>query len=53
MPVLLVPWTWSAEPTGIAVVNGSPLVRLPVTCPDGPMVTARTEPVPTSARNWV
>jgi hypothetical protein len=37
----------------MVVVNGCPLVRLPVTWPAGPIVTARTVPALTSARNWV
>ena len=58
-----VTWTWWAarEParplppsaTGMVVVNDCPPARLPVTWPAGPIVTARTIPAPTSARNWV
>jgi hypothetical protein len=36
----------------MVVVSGCPLARLPVTCPAGLMVTARTESPPTSFRNW-
>jgi len=63
MAAVAVTWTWraarsSARPlppsaTGIVVVNGRPPARLPVTCPAGPMVTARTVPALTSARNLV
>jgi hypothetical protein len=56
-----VTWTWwaasrparlrSSSATGIVVVNGCPLARVPATWPAGSMVTARTVPAPTSDRN--
>ena len=56
-------WTWWAarsparplppRATGMVVVNGCPLVRLPATWPAGPMVTALTVPALTSARKRV
>ena len=59
--MVAVTWTWwairsAARPlppsaTGMVVVNGWPPARLPVTWPAGLMVTARTIPAPTSARN--
>ena len=39
--------------TGMVVVNACPPARLPVTWPAGPIVTARTTPALTSARNRV
>ena len=61
MAVVAVTWTWWAarsparplppSATGMVVVNGWPPARLPVTWPAGPMVTARTVPALTSARN--
>ena len=56
-----VTWTWWAtswparplppSATGMVVVNGCPVARLPVTWPAGLMVTARTVPAATSAVN--
>ena len=61
--MVAVTWTWwaarlAARPwppsaTGMAVVNGCPPARLPVTWPAGLMVTARTIPALTSARKLV
>ena len=42
---------WSSSATGMVVLNGCPLARLPVPRPAGPMVAARTAAVPASARN--
>ena len=62
MAAVAVTWTWcaasrpararSSSATGMVVVNGWPVARLPVTCPAGSMITDRTEPAPTSFRNW-
>ena len=56
-----VTWTWWAaswpprpllpSTAGMAVVNGRPPASWPVTCPPGPMITARTIPAATSAVN--
>jgi hypothetical protein len=61
--VVAVTWTWWAarsparplppRATGMVVVNGCPLVKLPATWPAGPIVTALTVPAPTSATNRV
>ena len=63
MAVVAVTWTWWAarsparplppSATGMVVVNGWPPARLPVTWPAGLIVTVRTVPALTSARNLV